>query len=282
MRNHGLNNAPGICFDRGMAEPPSASSPQRPTGFAEAMPAEIAPADWPPDQRPIGAAFASTGPQGHRQRMRAKLLERGQEALADYELLEMLLYFAFRTGDTKPLAKALINRHGSFADVLAAPPRLLFAMPGVGEHAVAALKLVEAAAQRLARAQLMDRPVLNNRERLHGYLSAAMARERVEQFRVLFLDTRNRLIADEVLGRGTVNHVAVHPREVLRRVLELDATALILVHNHPSGDPTPSAGDIEMTREVKRAAELFGIALHDHVVVGLDRMVSLRAEGLMG
>ena len=156
------------------------------------------PAEMPP--------FPSTGPQGHRGRMREKLLERGPEALADYELLEMLLFFAFKTGDTKPLAKALINRYGSFAAVLAAPPRELLEARGLGPHSVSAIKLVQASALRLARAEVMERPVLNNWERLVDYLTAALARERVEQVRVLFLDPRNRLIADEALGKGTVNH----------------------------------------------------------------------------
>jgi DNA repair protein RadC len=213
--------------------------------------------------------------------MRVKLLERGPDALADYELLEMLLFLAMPKGDTKPLAKALINRFGSFAAVLAAPQRDLLAARGLGEHSVAAIKLVQASAHRLARAEVMESPVLNNAERLESYLAALMAREKVEQFRVLFLDPKNRLIADEVQGRGTVNHTPVYAREVVKRALELHATALILVHNHPSGDPTPSRGDIEMTGEIREAATLFGIVLHDHIVVGNGRSFSFRREGML-
>ncbi len=234
--------------------------------------------DMPPGQ---DAPFPSTGPHGHRARMREKLLARGAGALADYELLEMLLFFAMPKGDTKPLAKALINRFGSFARVLAAPERELLAAPGLGIHSTAAIKLVQASAIRLAHAEVAEQPILNNWDRLIDYLTAVLARERIEQFRVLFLDTRNRLLADEAQARGTVNHTPVYPREVVRRALELHATALVLVHNHPSGDPTPSRSDIEMTGEVKRAAETLSIVLHDHVIIGNGRWLSLRQEGLL-
>jgi len=233
------------------------------------------------DPQERGQPFASTGPHGHRERMRDKLLERGAEALADYELLEMLLFFAQPKGDTKPLAKGLINRFGSFASVLAAPSRDLFAAPGLGRHSVAAIRLVQASAQRLALAEVMNRPVLNNWDRLLEYLHTVLARERIEQFRVLFLDNKNRLLADEAQARGTVNHTPVYPREVVKRALELHATALILVHNHPSGDPTPSDDDIDMTQEVKIAAQALSIVLHDHLIVGNGRWVSLRQEGLL-
>jgi DNA repair protein RadC len=235
-----------------------------------------------PDPRPgLPRPFPGTGPEGHRARMREKLLERGPDALADYELLEMLLFLAMPKGDTKPLAKALINRHGSFARVLAAPQRDLLLTRGLGVHSVSALKLVQAAAIRLARAELQDAPVLGSRERLTAYLNSAMARERTEQFRVLFLDSKNRLIADEVQGRGTVNHTPAYPREVVKRALELHATALILVHNHPSGDSTPSRGDIEMTKDVRRAAETMGIALHDHIIVASGEHFSFRQQALL-
>jgi DNA repair protein RadC len=236
-----------------------------------------------PDGAPATAIgpFTSTGPYGHRRRMRERLIERGPEALADYELLEMLLFFAFKQGDTKPLAKTLINRFGSYAAVLAAPQEDLFKTRGLGTHSVAAIKLVQASALRLARAEIMEQPVLNNWDRLMDYLTAAMAREKVEQFRALFLDTRNRLLADEVMGTGSVSHAPVYPREVVKRALELHATALILVHNHPSGDPTPSADDVQMTREIKSAARILGIALHDHIVIGNGRWISLRKEGVM-
>ncbi len=225
--------------------------------------------------------FPSTGPHGHRARMREKLLTRGPDALADYELLEMLLFLAMPKGDTKPLAKALINRYGGFADVLAAPERALFATPGLGEHSIAALKLVQAAALRLARAQVMQRPILGNWDQLMDYLNAALARERIEQFRVLFLDGKNHLLADEVQARGTVNHTPAYPREIVKRALELHATALILVHNHPSGDPTPSRQDVEMTHEIQEAGRVLSITVHDHVIVGDGCWTSLRQEGLL-
>jgi len=224
---------------------------------------------------------APPGHLGHRERIRQKLLTAGPDALADYELLEVLLFFAILRQDTKPIAKALIERFGSFAGVLAAPPAELREVKGVGDAAVAVIKAAQAAALRLLRAEARERPVLNNWDRLAAYLTAAMSREAVEQFRVLFLDTRNRLIADEAQARGTVNHTPVYPREVVKRALELGATALILVHNHPSGDPTPSRADIEMTGEVKAASGALGIVLHDHLIVGNGRILSFRREGLL-
>ncbi len=223
---------------------PTAASPARP-GFAEAplagtfTPSPVLPPisggdDAFPERPGAHAPFPSTGPHGHRARMREKLLERGADSLADYELLEMLLFFAFKQGDTKPLAKSLINTHGSFAGVLAASQQALLETRGLGQHSVAAIKLVHAAAVRLALAEVREREVLTNWDKLMGYLQVRLAREPVEQFRVLFLDTRNRLIADEAQGRGTVNHTPVYPREVVKRALELSATALILVHNHPT------------------------------------------------
>jgi len=235
--------------------------------------AEAAAEDAPP--------FRSTGPAGHRERLRGKLLERGPDALADYELLEMLLFFAQPKGDTKPLSKRLINQFGSFARVLTAPQDELLQATGLGPHSVAAIKLVQASALRLARAEAAGVPVLSNWDRLMNYLTVALARERIEQFHVLFLDTRNRLIADEAQARGTVNHTPVYPREVVKRALELQATALILVHNHPSGDPTPSEDDVEMTAQVRRAAEALSIVLHDHIIIGNGKWLSLRQEGLL-
>jgi len=244
--------------------------------FAEAGPGLLTGLESPP-----ASAVAPPGHLGHRARMREKLLSAGPEALLDHELLEMVLFLALPRRDTKPIARALLARFGSFANAIAAPLPELREIEGLGEAGAAALRVVQAAALRLARAEVMDRPVLNNWDRLIAYLSAALARERVEQFRVLFLDTRNRLIADEAQARGTVNHTPVYPREVVRRALELQATALILVHNHPSGDPTPSRADIEMTREVKAAAASLGIVLHDHLVVGNGRHLSFRREGLL-
>jgi DNA repair protein RadC len=221
------------------------------------------------------------GAEGHRARMRRKLLDAGPDALLDHELLEMVLFLALPRRDTKPIARALLARFGAFEDVVAAPAEQLAGVEGLGEAGAAALRVVQAAALRLQRAAVRDLPLLNNWERLEAYLTAALAREPVEQFRVLFLDAKNRLIRDEVQARGTVNHTPVYPREVVKRALELHATALILVHNHPSGDPTPSRADVEMTGEVRRAAEALGLALHDHLIVGRGRVLSFRREGLL-
>jgi DNA repair protein RadC len=245
---------------------------RRKPGLAEAMPGLLTAID-PPEEAP--------GHLGHRARMREKLLGAGPEALLDHELLEMVLFLALPRRDTKPIARALLARFGSFANAIAAPLNELREVEGLGEAGAAALRTVQAAALRLARAEVMDQPVLNNWDRLLDYLTVALTRERVEQFRVLFLDTRNRLIADEAQARGTVNHTPVYPREVVKRALELQATALILVHNHPSGDPTPSRADLEMTQEIKAAAGSLGIVLHDHLVVGNGRHLSFRREGLL-
>ena len=229
------------------------------------------------------AAMSGTPPgaEGHRDRLRERLLTAGPDALADHELLELLLTLAILRRDTKPIARALIARFGSFANVIAAPRPELESVENVGRAGAAAIKTVHAAALRFARAEVMHQPVLNNWDRLMAYLNAALSRERVEHFRVLFLDNRNRLLADEAQARGTVNHTPVYPREVVKRALEVHATALILVHNHPSGDPTPSREDVEMTREIKAAAAVLGVVLHDHVIVGNGRWLSFRQEGLL-
>jgi DNA repair protein RadC len=213
--------------------------------------------------------------------MRARLLAAGAESLADHELLEMVLFTALPRRDTKAIAKALLARFGSFAGAIAGPLADLRTIEGLGEAGAAALKTVQAAALRLARSEIRDRPLLDNWARLIDYLNAALARERVEQFRVLFLDSRNHLLADEVQARGTVNHTPVYPREVVKRALELHAAAIILVHNHPSGDPTPSREDIAMTAETRKAAEALAIVLHDHVIIGNGRWVSLRERKLL-
>ncbi len=225
--------------------------------------------------------FPSIGPFGHRGRMRTRVLERGATALADYELLEMLLFLAFQRGDTKPLAKRLINRFGSFGAVIAASGQALLTVEGVNNHVATTMMTVHEAAVRMGRAELMARPLLNNWDRLITYLNTVLAHEPVEHFRVLFLDTRNRLLADEQQGRGTVNHTPVYPREVVRRALELHATAMILVHNPPSGDPTPSRNDVEMTAQVRRAAEALSIVLHDHIIVAPGGWRSLQQAGLL-
>jgi DNA repair protein RadC len=248
---------------------------RRPRHFAEAGPGLL-------DLGPVAASGeAPPGHLGHRERIRTKLLERGAEALADYEVLEILLFANYQRADTKPVAKALIARFGSLGAVLAADVRQLQEVEKVGPGAASTIKAANAAALHLLREEARAQPVLNNWDRLVAYLTAALAREPVEQFRVIFLDTRNRLIADEAQARGTVNHTPVYPREVVKRALELGATALILVHNHPSGDPTPSRADVEMTAEVKAAAAALGIVLHDHLIIGNGRHLSFRREGLL-
>jgi len=234
--------------------------------------------------RPLALDPAPPSPvsaDGHRNRMRARLLSAGPDSVADHELLEMVLFLALPRRDTKPIARALLARFGSFAGVVSAPVPELRTIEGIGDAGAAALKTIQAAALRLVRAEVLNRPVLGNWERLLDYLTAALARERVEQFRILFLDNRNRLLADEAQARGTVNHTPVYPREVVKRALEHHATALILVHNHPSGDPAPSRDDIEMTRLVKQATETLSITLHDHIIIGNGRWFSFRKEGLL-
>jgi DNA repair protein RadC len=233
------------------------------------------------DLPPAGTPPAPAGAEGHRERLRQRLLTAGPDGLNDQDLLEIVLFLALPRRDTKAIAKALLARFGSFANAIAAPVNELRAIEHMKDSGPAALKAVHAAALRLAKAELVNRPLLNNWDALMEYLNAVLARERVEQFRVLFLDTRNRLLADEAQARGTVNHTPVYPREVVKRALELQATALILVHNHPSGDPTPSREDIEMTREVRQAAGVLNIVLHDHVIVGNGRWLSFRREGLL-
>jgi DNA repair protein RadC len=218
---------------------------------------------------------------GHRERLRARFLEAGSAALADYELLELVLFRALPRRDVKPLAKALLEKFGSFPEVLAAPPRRLAEVDGLGDAAIAELKVVQAAAERMARDQVKDRQVMSSWSALLEYCRAAMAFADKEQFRILFLDKRNRLIADERQQVGTVDHTPVYPREVIKRALELSATALILVHNHPSGDPTPSTADIEMTRHIAEIAAPLGIAVHDHLIIGKDGHASLRALKLL-
>ncbi len=225
-------------------------------------------------------AQSEPGHTGHRERLRNRFMTGGADALPDYELLELLLFAAIPRKDVKPLAKRLIARFGDFAGVISATPAAL-AAEKLSENSIAVLKLVQAGALRLGRQRVLDRPVLSSWTALVDYLRAAMARETNEQFRLLFLDRKNALIAEEVQARGTVDHTPVYIREVVKRALELGATALILVHNHPSGDPTPSRADVEMTREIVRAAAPLGITVHDHVIVGRGEPASLKALGLM-
>ncbi|MGH7049934.1 MAG: RadC family protein [Acetobacteraceae bacterium] len=217
---------------------------------------------------------------GHRERQRDRLLEGGPAAFNDQDLIEIILFVLPRC-DTKPIAKRLLERFKTLPAVIAAPAAELARIEGLGKAGITALKTVQAAAIRLGRAEVMNRTVLDNWERLMEYLHMTLAHERTEQFRVLFLDTRNRLTADEEQSRGTINHTPVYPREVARRALETAASAVILVHNHPSGDPTPSREDVAMTKEVEAALKTVSVVLHDHVIIGNGTWTSLRREGLM-
>lgn len=229
------------------------------------------------------AATAKATPHyhGHRRRLRARFMATGGEGMPDYEMLELVLAIAIPQKDVKPLAKELMQQFKSFNGVITAEPAALRRVRGMGEVSVAALKVVQAAAVRLARGEIMERSVINSWDRLVDYCMAAMGHEKVEQTRVLFLDKRNHLIADERQARGTVDHTPLYPREVVKRALELGATAIILVHNHPSGDPTPSRADIEVTKQVQDAASKLGIALHDHLVIGRDGPASFKSLGLL-
>jgi DNA repair protein RadC len=247
--------------------------------FLDAEPAVPA-----PDEATEGAPL--TGPlpsyiKDHRARLRQRFMAGGAQALPDYEMLELVLFRAIPRQDVKPLAHRLIDRFGDFNRVLSAPVARLVEVPGVADAVVTELKIVEAAAHRLARAKVMQRHVISSWDAVLDYCHTVMAHRDVEQFRVLFLDRKNVLIADEELARGTVDHVPVYPREVVKRALELNASALILVHNHPSGDPTPSDADIDMTGQIDKAARALGLTLHDHLIIGKSRELSFRARGLL-
>jgi DNA repair protein RadC len=234
------------------------------------------------------AAFkeASTGATslphhyGHRERLRQRFREGGADALPDYELMELILFRAMPRRDIKPLAKAVIAKFGGFAEAVSASEERLAEVPGLGA-AITEIRLVRAAALRVMRGEVLKRPLLGSWDKVVSYCRAAMAFETREQFRILFLDKRNRLLADEVQGHGTVDHTPVYVREVVKRALQLSASAIVLVHNHPSGDPTPSRADIEMTKEIMAAAEKLDIAVHDHLIVGRDGHTSLKSAGLV-
>ena len=217
----------------------------------------------------------------HRKRLRDRFMGGGAAALPDYEMLELVLFRAIPRRDVKPLARLLLDQFGDFNGVLSASPDRLAAIPDVGPAVICELKIVEAAAHRLTQTRLRQRQVLSSWDALLDYCRATMAHRPTEQFRVFYLDRKNTLIADEEQARGTVDHVPVYPREVVKRALLLDAIALILVHNHPSGDPTPSQADIAMTGQILSAAEALGIALHDHVIIGKSQELSFRAEGYL-
>jgi DNA repair protein RadC len=218
---------------------------------------------------------------GHRDRLRARLRDAGGDALADYELMELVLFRALPRRDVKPLAKALVSHFGSFGEAISAAPARLREVEGIGDAVIAELKIVQAAANRLARGEVKRRPVLSSWSSVLDYCRTAMAFSEREEFRVLFLDKRNQLIADEVQQKGTVDHTPVYPREVVKRALELSATAVVLVHNHPSGDPTPSRADIQMTKAIIDVARPLGIEVHDHIIVGKEGHASLKGMKLI-
>ena len=251
--------------------------------FSEAtfrMRADLPDAESSPDAPTTAKSTVVLEPDnsGHRERVRERFLKLGGEAFEDYELLEMLLHIIVPRKDTKPLAKALLREFGSVSAVFAASPIRLKAFPGLGDRTITSLKIIQATAARFARDGIdLEKPILSSWTQLIEYCTAQMAFESVEQFRILFLDKKNRLIADEVQQTGTVDHTPVYPREVIKRALELSATAVILVHNHPSGDPSPSSADVRMTREIADIAKSLGITLHDHIIVGKSGHVSLRS-----
>lgn len=218
---------------------------------------------------------------GHRARLRARLLSGGEGALADHEVVEYLLMTAIPRKDVKPLAKSLLGRFGGLAGVFNADAAALAQHPGMGETSAAALKIVALAARRLARTGVQDQPVLASWQALIDYLTIDMAHLKHERVRVLYLDTKNRLIADEVLSEGSLDEAAIHPREVVKKALDLGSAAMIMVHNHPSGSPEPSRADIALTNRIAEAGRLLGIALHDHVIIGKEGHASFRAKGLV-
>ena len=217
----------------------------------------------------------------HRKRLRERFLTGGSAAVADYELLELVLFRAIPRQDVKPLARALLTEFGTFSDVLSATPERLKAVSGIGHAVLTELKIVEAAAHKLAQARVLDRPAISGWQALIDYCRTTMSRRETEQFRILFLDRKNTLIADEPQAAGTVDHVPVYPREVVKRALELNASALILVHNHPSGDPHPSDADIAVTRQIEAAADTLSITLHDHLIIGARDEFSFRSAGYL-
>ena len=235
--------------------------------------------DEAPQAEPVITGKQPSYIKDHRQRLRARFMAGGAAALPEYELLELVLFRAIPRRDVKPLARALMDRFGDFNRVITASEARLRDVNGVGDAVVVELKIVEAAAQRMARARVMQQHVVSSWDALIDYCHTAMAHRETEQFRVLYLDRKNVLIADEEQGKGTVDHVPVYPREVAKRALELNASALILVHNHPSGDPTPSTADIDMTNQIAKACDALGLTLHDHLIIGKSTELSFRADG---
>lgn len=234
-----------------------------------------------PLQKGTRAKADGNDPSGHRARLRKRMFSGGPEALADHELIEYLLMVAIPRRDVKPVARALIQRFGSLSGVLNADQQALANFPGMGEVSAAAMKIVATAARRLARAEVAEKPVLGSWQALIDYLRIDMAHLSVERVRVLYLNTRNMLVLDELVGDGTVDEAAIHPRNVIGKAIEIGATALILVHNHPSGSPEPSRADIQITHKIAEAGRLLGIVVHDHVIIGRHGHVSLKAKGLI-
>ena len=274
------------------------SGPSRPFGFSEEAlrgledldrrvpPPSALPAGWSAPGEgasPIPGATRDHRPHywGHRQRLRDRFLSGGHASMPEYELLELVLFNAVPRIDVKPLAKNLLATFGDLNGVIAASQHRLLQVPGTTDRVWYQLRLVEAIAHRMARAKVIQKPVIASWDALMSYCKTVMAHRETEQFRILFLDAKNTMMADEEQARGTVNHVPVYPREVAKRALELNASAIILVHNHPSGDPTPSQADIDMTEQIALACDLIGVTIHDHVVIGRERDASFRALGLL-
>jgi len=230
---------------------------------------------------PVGAVKLPSYIKDHRKRLRERFMQGGAAAMPDYELLELVLFRAIPRQDVKPLARRLLDIFGDFNRVLSAPATRLVGVQGVGDAVIQELKIVEAASHRLMRSKVMQRPVISGWDAVLDYCHTTMAHRETEQFRVLYLDRKNVLIADEEQAQGTVDHVPVYPREVVKRALELNASALILVHNHPSGDPTPSESDISMTQQIDEAAQALGLVLHDHLIIGKSTELSLRGAGYL-
>ena len=236
-----------------------------------------------------GQEFMLAGPKGrmpsyiqdHRKRLRERFISGGATAVPDYELLELILFRSIPRCDVKPVARRLMETFGDFSRVLAAPLERLLDVRGVGDAVAVDLKILEAATHRMARARILQKPVLSSWDALLDYCHTAMSHRETEHFRVLFLDRKNVLIEDEEQGKGTIDHVPVYPREIMKRALEINASAIILVHNHPSGDPTPSESDITMTNQTQEAGSALGITLHDHLIIGKSQEISFRSERLI-
>ena len=219
--------------------------------------------------------------KGHRQRLRERFLNGGPDALADYELIELVLFMAIPRRDVKPLAKTLLTTFGSLSELMAASIEELIKINGISENTAVAIKTTHSISSRAMKQELKQKPVLNNWTRLMDYCHATMAHEKKEHFRILFLNKKNELLADEIQGSGTVDHTPAYPREIMKRSLELGATAIILMHNHPSGDSTPSQADIDLTHQIIRAADPFNIHIHDHIIISRNGYSSMKNKGLI-